>query len=237
MTNKFDIEMYADTACPWCYIGKRGLDNAMATYRVRHPEAEFRVSWKPYILYPMARRTSYTKKAFITSIVGPERAPVLFARLAQLAAQHDLPPLRWDGPIGNTMDSHKLIMLARKLDITTPSSSSSSSSSLQNTTVDTVFHGIFAENRDISDRGFLVEVALANGLAPSETEVLAWLDGDEASRLVGVQAALARTIDITAVPSFVVQGRYRVGGRQDAEVFLELFDRIREREEVKGGEE
>jgi predicted DsbA family dithiol-disulfide isomerase len=51
----FEIDVYADPICPWCYLGKEALDRAMDTYTAQHPEAEFKLSWKPYLLWPNAR--------------------------------------------------------------------------------------------------------------------------------------------------------------------------------------
>jgi predicted DsbA family dithiol-disulfide isomerase len=51
----FEIDVYSDTICPWCYIGKKALDNAIATYTAQHPDAEFKLTWKPYMLWPHAR--------------------------------------------------------------------------------------------------------------------------------------------------------------------------------------
>jgi hypothetical protein len=52
MTNKFNIEVYLDTICPWCYIGKKNLDRAIDAYKSQHPDAEFEFIWKPFLLYP-----------------------------------------------------------------------------------------------------------------------------------------------------------------------------------------
>lgn len=46
------IELYADTTCPWCYIGQAVLDRAMETYRARHPGILFELSWNPFYLFP-----------------------------------------------------------------------------------------------------------------------------------------------------------------------------------------
>jgi predicted DsbA family dithiol-disulfide isomerase len=51
----FEIEVYSDTICPWCYIGKKTLDKAIATYTAQHPDVDFKLTWKPFMLWPMAK--------------------------------------------------------------------------------------------------------------------------------------------------------------------------------------
>lgn len=50
----FEIDVYSDPICPWCYIGKEALDRAMASYMVEHPDTDFKLTWKPYMLWPNA---------------------------------------------------------------------------------------------------------------------------------------------------------------------------------------
>jgi predicted DsbA family dithiol-disulfide isomerase len=47
-----EIDVYSDLVCPWCYLGKEALDKAIATYTAQHPEAQFKLNWKPYLLWP-----------------------------------------------------------------------------------------------------------------------------------------------------------------------------------------
>jgi predicted DsbA family dithiol-disulfide isomerase len=47
-----EIDVYSDLVCPWCYLGKEALDKAIATYTAQHPEADFKLNWKPYLLWP-----------------------------------------------------------------------------------------------------------------------------------------------------------------------------------------
>lgn len=147
--------------------------------------------------------------------------------------------INWDGLCGNTRDSHVLLLLAQELqqqqqqrerggDGDDDNKNKNNNNRLLRDTQDALFQGVFHRARDVSDRAFLAEVALEVGLCGSEEEVLARLD-DEGAR-AGADALDRRSkevVGIAAVPSYIVQGRYRVGGQQQAEVFLQLFDRIR----------
>ena len=50
----FEIDVYSDPVCPWCYLGNEALDRAIATYTAQHPDVDFRLTWKPYLLWPNA---------------------------------------------------------------------------------------------------------------------------------------------------------------------------------------
>jgi predicted DsbA family dithiol-disulfide isomerase len=92
----------------------------------------------------------------------------------------------------------------------------------------TLLSGSLSQGADISDRSFLIPVALSHGLASSAEEVEAYLDSPAANARVDEETARARTeVGVAAVPSVVVNGRYRVGGMQEPGVFLGLFERIR----------
>lgn len=144
--------------------------------------------------------------------------------------------INWDGLCGNTRDSHVLLLLAQELQKQQQhrqqqergGDSNSSNNNLLRETQDALFHGAFHRGRDVSDRAFLAEVALEVGLCGSEDEVLARLDEEGVrSEADALDRRAKEVVGITAVPSYVVQGRYRVGGQQEPEVFLRLFDRIR----------
>ncbi|KAK4147505.1 uncharacterized protein C8A04DRAFT_24758 [Dichotomopilus funicola] len=110
----FKIDVYADLICPWCYIGKEALDRAMAIYTAQHPEVDFMLTWKPYILWPNAGASAYNRGAAFRRVFGT-RAPTLLRRLDLLGAQYGI-TFRWDGKTGNPRDAHKLVLLAMEKD-------------------------------------------------------------------------------------------------------------------------
>lgn len=147
-----------------------------------------------------------------------------------------LGPLSLAGRVGGTRDSHLLLLRAQER------GGDAAARRLQGA----LFRGEFGRGRDISDRGFLLEAAREAGMvadgaggeakagAEAEAGLVAWLDSEEARAMVdGLESRAKSEVGIVAVPSFVVQERYRVGGKQEEGVFLELFERIR-RAEVEG---
>ncbi|AEO58841.1 hypothetical protein MYCTH_2035523, partial [Thermothelomyces thermophilus ATCC 42464] len=109
-----EIEVYSDLICAWCYIGKRALDKAIHLYKTEHPDVEFRLTWKPYMLWPNAGVSAYRKWAILEHIFGP-RALSIRSRIDQLGERYGI-SFRWEGRSGNTRDAHKLILLAMERD-------------------------------------------------------------------------------------------------------------------------
>lgn len=180
-------------------------------------------------LYSRSDPKAYDKTTYYIKKFGPAGAPAVLARVRREAAALGL-PLTFEGRTGNTRDSHLLLLLAQRR-------SQRHLAAMQAA----LFRGIFEEGRDVSDRGFLLEAAAEAGLleGPSEDgggegdeeHVLAWLDGREGRELVDALERRAKAVvGIAAVPSFVVQGKFRVGGKQEEGVFLDLFERIRSEE-------
>lgn len=176
---------------------------------------------------------AYKKTEYYAAKFGPSRAAAFRERVDKGAAALGM-SINWTGLCGNTRDSHVLLLLAQELQQQHQQrerrgrDGGDDDDNLLRDTQDALFQGAFHRGRDVSDRAFLAEVALEAGLCGSEEEVLARLD-DEGAR-AGADALDRRSkevVGIAAVPSYIVQGRYRVGGQQEAEVFLGLFDRIR----------
>ncbi|KAK4185547.1 hypothetical protein QBC35DRAFT_439121, partial [Podospora australis] len=115
----FSIDMYADTVCVWSYIGSKILDQAIDAYKSALPPDErdkvtFDLTWRPYVLYPNAGVSVRTKKDAIHKIYSLN-APSIFSRLESLTKQYQI-PLVWEGSTGNSINSHKLILLAIEQD-------------------------------------------------------------------------------------------------------------------------
>ncbi|KAK4105196.1 DSBA oxidoreductase, partial [Parathielavia hyrcaniae] len=109
-----EIDVYSDLVCPWCYLGKKILDKAIATYKAQHPEADFKLIWKPYLLWPDAGVSAYERTAGLQAMYGPN-TPAVLERLARFGAQYGI-DFRWDGKSGNSRDAHKLVLLAMERD-------------------------------------------------------------------------------------------------------------------------
>ncbi|OHE90503.1 DSBA-like thioredoxin domain-containing protein [Colletotrichum orchidophilum] len=211
------IEAVTDLLCPWCYVGKRNLESAISQYRAVDPSAEFEVIWKPFYLNPALKSSGYDKREIYTTrfSLGGDLASAI-ARVTSICASAGIRP-DVAGTTGNTRQSHKLLALAlaRK------------GPTAQDRLLEALFRGHFEEGADITDRHYLVATAAAAaGLDVAEAE--AALDSDRAGELVDGEVVRARKAGVTGVPTFTVQGRWRVGGNQEPDVFLRVFERVNE---------
>ncbi|KAK2041299.1 DSBA-like thioredoxin domain-containing protein [Colletotrichum somersetense] len=211
------IEAVTDLLCPWCYIGKRNLDRAISQYRAEVPSAEFEVIWKPFYLNPDLKNTGYDKRTlYRTRLAGTATDPAeVLARLTSAGARAGI-ALSFAGTTGNSRQSHKLLALAL----------ARCGPGAQDRLLEALFRGHFEEGADLSDRRYLLAAATsaAVGLDPEEAE--AALDDDRFGKAVDEAVMEARRAGITGVPTFMVQGRWRVGGSQEPDVFLRVFERV-----------
>ena len=160
----------------------------------------------------MDKQTLYKAK------FGEERTTQIFSRVAQAGAEVGI-HFKFGGRTGNTRNSHRLIQLGRF-----------KSPEIQTRVVEELFVDYFEKERDITSLDVLKEAGVRAGL--DEKEVEDWLKSDEGGKLVDEEVMEARMARITGVPNFTINDRYEVGGAQDPQVFLSLFEKIKSREGV-----
>lgn len=214
MTN-FNISVVSDTVCPWCYVGKKKLDRAISLYRTAHPNISdtFSTTWYPFYLNPDAPKIGVDKRQYYFSKFGPERTPLIFDRLAQAGKSVGI-DFKFGGKTGNTRDSHRLIQLAK-----------TKGPEMQTRVVEEFFRSYFEEEGDITSHQVLKSAAVKAGLG--EAEVREWLESDKGGKEVDREVAEAQMKAISGVPHFTMQGKYEVGGAQDPEAFLQIFERVK----------
>ncbi|KAK4934854.1 hypothetical protein LTR66_015532, partial [Elasticomyces elasticus] len=102
---KFEINIVSDTVCPWCYVGKKRLERAIAQRQSTHPEDAFSTTWSPFYLNPDAPTTAVDKRAYYASKYGAARAKMMHAHMAALGQKEGI-EFSFGGRIGNTRASH-----------------------------------------------------------------------------------------------------------------------------------
>lgn len=225
MTN-FNIEIVSDTVCPWCYVGKQKMDKAIKAYQEQYPEDTFSTTWKPYYLAPDSPKKGIDKAAWYEQKLGSERTAMMRERLSQIGKDVGI-NFKYGGKTGNTRDSHRLIQLGK-----------SKSPAMQTSVISQFFSSYFENEGDITSHAVLTTAAIKAGLP--EAEVKEWLTSDRGGPEVDREVEQAKRLGISGVPNFTVQGKYEIGGAQDPEVFLRLFERIKagekNQEKVSAGE-
>ncbi|MEV0213026.1 DsbA family oxidoreductase [Micromonospora sp. NPDC050695] len=206
-----EIEIYADVICPWCYIGKRRLDEALASY-----ECEVTVRYRPFQLDPSpVPEPRPLVEALATKFGGPERARQMVARATQVAAGDGL-RLDYDrAVIANTFDAHRLVSYAtdhgRAAEM-----------------VEALYQAHFNRGIDVGSRDALATLAGEVGLDPADAR--RFLDSDERVADIGAQLAAAQGLGITSVPTFVLAGKYAVSGAQETQTLLAALAEVEQRE-------
>eukprot|EP00245_Coleochaete_scutata_P009186 TRINITY_DN2966_c3_g1_i2.p1 TRINITY_DN2966_c3_g1~~TRINITY_DN2966_c3_g1_i2.p1 ORF type:complete len:221 (+),score=38.51 TRINITY_DN2966_c3_g1_i2:41-703(+) len=201
------VDIVSDTVCPWCFVGKKNLENAISTAKDKY---EFEVRWHPYMLNPGAPKEGVNKKDYYESrFGGPAKVAPMMARMSQIFEAHGY-KYSIGGLTGNTLDSHRLIELAGRQGL-----------DKQNRLVDRLMVAYFTEEKFINDRAVLLQAAEDSGVTGAKQ----WLD-DPNSGLAEVQEAL-RTWGrgISGVPNFSINGT-SLSGAQPPETFLRVFEQV-----------
>ena len=207
------IEIWSDVVCPWCYIGKRRLESALAG--LEHAD-EVEVVWRSFQLDPTApREATESIAAHLGSKYGggAEAGRQMVDRVTEVAAGEGLAFDYHDARRASTLDAHRLLHLAH----------AEGGSSLQGALKERLLAAYFTEARNPADHAVLTEAALAVGL-PAD-RVAAVLGSGEYADEVAADVAQATAYGATGVPFFVVDRRYGVSGAQPAEVFSQLLER------------
>ncbi|MFY1618539.1 DsbA family oxidoreductase [Micromonospora sp. WMMD736] len=210
-----EIEIYADVICPWCYIGKRRLDEALASY-----EGEVTVRYRPFQLDPSpVPEPLPLVEALAAKFGGPERARQMVDHVTQVAAGDGL-RLDYDrAVIANTFDAHRLVSYAtdhgRAAEM-----------------VEALYQAHFNQGVDVGSRQALA--ALAGTIGLDAADARRFLDSDERVADVEAQLATARDLGITGVPMFVLAGKYAVSGAQETSTLLAALAEVEQREAAAG---
>lgn len=194
------IDVISDVVCPWCYVGKRRLEAAMA-----ETELPVELHWRPFQLDATIPPAGLDREAYMTNKFGSaEKIAAIHARLADTGREVGI-PFQFDrikrSP--NTLDAHRLIRWA-------------ASSGLQDQVVEALFSAYFTEGVDIGRAGELVRIAGRCGM--DETNVHRMLASGTDLREVRDEIATAARLGVTGVPFFIFAGRYAVPGAQGADV-------------------
>jgi predicted DsbA family dithiol-disulfide isomerase len=202
------VDIISDLVCPWCYLGKRRLDDALLA--VRGPSV---VNWYPFQLNPAMPEAGMGFEEYLASRFGdPEALRPALARLTATGATEGI-NFRFDriSHIPNTLNAHRVMRLAETEGIPAPGIAES------------IMRGFFEDGLNISNRDVLLELGGRSGL--SETVINKTLDDDVTRRTVLSQEAQVRRSGVTGVPDFLINKRLFVIGAQSTESLVNVFDR------------
>lgn len=210
------VEIWSDVVCPWCYIGKRRFEKAVEALR---EEADIDIVYRAYQLDPTASpgKSSPVAEAYARKFGGPERAQQIIDHVTAIAAEEGI-EFRMDRALrANTFLAHRLLWLAE-------------ATGQQYALKERLLKAYFTDGLDVGDPEVLADCAAEVGM-PREN-VRAFLESDDGSEAVRAQLQAAADAEITAVPTFVLDGRWAVPGAQDPDTFVTVVRRLLERRGV-----
>jgi predicted DsbA family dithiol-disulfide isomerase len=190
------IDIVSDVICPWCYIGKRRLENAL---KLLGDLSGLRVNWKPFRLNPQMPPQGIERRAYRTAKFGSwERSQALDAQVAAAGAEDGITfAFEKMTRTPNTLDAHRLIWLAAQHGV-------------QDAAVERLFKGYFEEGLDLNDRPTLVRLAAESRLPVREAENLLVAEGGRAD--VFREEAKYKSLGVSGVPSFFFNGEPAFSG-------------------------
>ncbi len=208
------LDVVSDSICPWCYVGKRHLEQALTV--LRDEELDFALHWRPFQLNPDMPKAGVERRSYRLAKFGSwERSQALDAQVAAagsavgLTFRHDLMERT-----PNTVASHILVRLAHE----------AGGASLQDRVVEALFQAYFAEGRDIGDEEVLLHVAAGAGL--QRDPVRSRLRDPAAAGTVIQDEQLARGLRLNGVPSVVFDGHPLFAGAQPVEGILRVLRQV-----------
>jgi predicted DsbA family dithiol-disulfide isomerase len=205
-----EVEIWSDVVCPWCYIGKRRFEAAVGELA---DEIDVAVRIRPYQLDPTASpgKSGPVLDAYANKFGGPERAQAIIDHVTSVAADSGI-DFRMDRALrANTLLAHRLLWLAR-------------ATGQQVDMNERLLHAYFIDGLDIGDPETLATCAAEVGL--DHDRVLAFLESHDGLAEVRGEMQQAAEMEITAVPTFVFDGRWMVPGAQDPDTFAQVLRRV-----------
>ena len=204
---RISVDVISDVICPWCFIGKRRLEKAIAAVDGQH---EIKVRWDPFQLNPGMPKEGISRKDYRIRKFGSwERSQELDAKVIAVGKTEGI-SFEFDKieRTPNTVDAHRLIWLADQY-------------GCQDAVVEALFLAYFTKGRDISNQRTLIDVAAEAGLDRQAAETV--LGSDAGMDVIEKAGELSQQHQVTGVPFFIINNAITLSGAQEPDTFLEVF--------------
>jgi predicted DsbA family dithiol-disulfide isomerase len=212
---KLSVQIWSDVVCPWCYVGKRRFEAALAAFAHRDDVV---VSWHAFELDTSAPRSyegkgSYAERLARKYGMSVAKAEAMIEQMTATAAKDGITFDFAHARTGNTFDAHRLIHFARV----------NGGPAREDAMKERLLRACFTEGEPIADVETLVRLASDVGLDPEAARAALMSDAYAAD--VREDEAKAHSMGVSGVPFFVVGGKYGVAGAQPKEMLLEVLER------------
>lgn len=202
------IDVFSDVVCPWCFVGKRRLEQALDAAKI----ADAEVHWHAFQLNADLPPEGMDRRQYLEAKFGPGAMERIHARLDEAGKSAGIDfQLDKIERSPNTLDAHRLLWLA-------------GTQGRQGALKEALLRAYFLEGRDVGDRAVLADIAARVGM---DGDIPAWLASDAGIREVREDLMQAARFQISGVPFFIFEGRLALSGAQPPEVFLQALDAAR----------
>ena len=211
------LDVVSDVMCPWCYIGKRRLEKALANIH----DIEVEVRWRPFQLDPTLPPEGRDRQKYLENkFGGPDQAREIYGRVKQAGLDEGL-EFDFDaiGVSPNTIDAHRVIRWA-----------SNEGQDVQEKLVERLFKDFFMDGANIGKHDVLVKAAEHAGMESSVVAALLATDQDRDA--VSEEVATAQKMGVTGVPCFIIDNKYAVMGAQSPEQIAEAIKQAAQMKDV-----
>jgi len=203
------IDIVSDAICPWCYIGKRRLERALAMA----PQPDLQIGWRPFQLNPDMPAEGMARQDYLRAKFGDQAGGKTYDHVIAAGREEGI-PFRFDRiqRTPNTILAHRLIRYSLR-------------ENRQDQVVEALFRAYFIDGQDIGVVENLVAVTEALGM--DADRMRSYLESDQDLAEIRAEDAFARQIGIQGVPCFIIDRKFAISGAQPPETFLEIFSMAR----------
>ena len=207
MAERFTIDVVSDVICPWCFLGKRRLDVALAAM-----DKDVFIRWRPYMLDPTIPPQGLDREQYMLNKFGAERLKTIHDPLIEAGKEIGV-PYNFDliTRTPNSLDAHRLIRWAHTVE-------------RQTEMVERLFMAYWSEGKDVGDRDVLAQCAGEAGINAQQIREL--LDTNQDVEETNAEIQHATNIGVTGVPTFILGQSYALVGAQSPEVLADAINRV-----------
>ena len=203
------LDIFSDTICPWCYIGKKRLDRAIKKFNTE----EFMITWRPFQLNPNMQADGMDRTEYLVSKFGSEdAAKTIYDNIFEEGEKEEIHFQFDDIKITpNSFNSHRLLALAYQKKI-------------QDKMIEDIFQSYFIRGEDIGDPAVLLDIAIKHNI--DEDEFKNYLMNKENIEPLANEEIQARKMGINSVPTFIVNQQIVINGAQSVDNFELIFTKL-----------
>jgi len=205
-----ELDIFSDTVCPWCYIGKKRLEKAISN----HKDTKFKQTWRPFQLNPGMPPDGMDRQEYLISKFGSaDAAKTIYDNIYDEGLVEGI-NFNFDSIMTtpNSFNSHRLLALAYKQGV-------------QENVLDNLFESYFLNGEDIGDPNVLLDIAIKHKIGAEDFK--SYLSDQENIEPLANEEIQARKMGINSVPTFIINKQIVINGAQTSENFEIIFQKLK----------